>query len=70
MKNNACCDSADRSCRIIYIHNKLVAGVGKGGGGGWRMEAIRWCQYSRGEIYEPFMGLKSQVELTPPRPGR
>ena len=32
MKNNACCDSADRSCRIIYIHNKLVAGVGKGGG--------------------------------------
>ena len=23
-----------------------------------------------GEIYEPFMGLKSQVELTPPRPGQ
>ena len=24
----------------------------------------------RGEIYEPFMGLKSQVELTPLRPGQ
>ena len=25
---------------------------------------------ARGEIYEPFMRLKSQVELTPPRPGQ
>ena len=24
----------------------------------------------RGEIYELFMGLKSRVELTPPRPGQ
>ena len=24
---------------------------------------------NRDEIYEPFKGLKSQVELTPPRPG-
>ena len=24
----------------------------------------------KGEIYELFMGLKSQVELTPPRPGQ
>ena len=28
------------------------------------------CVHSWGEIYEPFMGLKSQVELTPPRPGQ
>ena len=25
---------------------------------------------TRGEIYEPLMGLKSQVEFTPPRPGQ
>ena len=39
------------------------------GGGLW----VPPGQYNRGEIYEPFMGLKtvkSQVEFTPPQPGQ
>ena len=34
------------------------------------LQIFSWFEPIWGEIYEPFMGLKSQVELTPPRPGQ